>query len=149
MVVLHLQCLDGTKQSSECPIRYQALPLPSMSPKRALDPERGFLPSEPETAGIRMLLANILQRAVRDFMQYRSLPVDRQRFLYALDAWEWFLEDDTGVTSFVSICHVLNLDVAETRCMIAQMMRDEDLDGSFFDDRESTDSEDLEGEAPG
>lgn len=118
-----------------------------MRNRRSKGREEKSIFQDGKAAGAVKLLVNILYRAVRDYVQYvREIDGvleenDKQRFEYAVDAWEWFLaEEDEEFGSFNSICLVLGLDPKQILGKLARLSKrnildeldDGGIENSFF-----------------
>ena len=100
-----------------------------------------------KVSGVHLLLANILQRAIRDYFQYKDAIEDRPRFEYALDAWEWFMEDsEEDITDFISICGALSLDAQTVRVSISNLADSKGRNGRNLKNRRLAEEENLKGE---
>lgn len=86
-----------------------------------------------EVNGCKTLLFEVVRRAAHDWVLYRSSRRQSQRRL-ALHAYRWLFQEDTGhpdwqrrvqdekeITSFLSICLVLDLDPDKVRQSIRQL----------------------------
>jgi len=115
--------------------------------------DSGAVLSDPEMSGVVMLLLSVLQRAIRDYSQYR-FDEDRQKYDCAVDAWDWFMSDDEDhFTSFCSVCRILNIDVSCMRSRIAGFIENRDgkdsSDGDFLESARAIIKEGSQREAQG
>lgn len=98
---------------------------------------------------VSKLLLGVLERALRDYVQYRHSEDEAQRREYALDAWDWFMEDeDIGFTSFASVCRIIGVDINRMRERIATYaQRACEQNDSFVESADAPNEEDSEREA--
>jgi hypothetical protein len=127
-----------------------------MSPRRPKPLNEKSVFQDEQAAGAVKLLVSVLYRAVRDYVQYNECQGDKQKFEYAVDAWDWLLDDDDNdLCSFLSICTLFNLDPGHTRCKIANLVGDSvpeegsDLDDYIKQNRNLIEETNPEGEAEG
>lgn len=80
-------------------------------------------PVQPTGQGERLLLAAILRRSAYDIALYRgSSRLDRCSIWR--DAYAWMMsDDDNGLTSFISICTLLDQDPATIRKKTLELTR--------------------------
>lgn len=119
-----------------------------MARRKAKAPEEKGILQDPYMSCVSKLILGVLERAVRDYVQYRHSEDEAQRREYALDAWDWFMEDeDKGFTSFASVCKILEADTHRMRERIATYAQKECADDGFFESSGATNKKDSEREA--
>lgn len=72
------------------------------------------------------LFAAILNRAIRDYIQYVG-KTDSKQFCLAEEAWLWIMSDSDELTTFVWICKLLDQDPSRVRGKIAKLVENEGI----------------------
>lgn len=64
------------------------------------------------------LLAAVIRHAVHEWLMYRRSPIAKQRML-AERARRWLFDDSEGFGTFITYCHLVNVDPGQIRIRIS------------------------------